>query len=191
MIAGRALSLLLAAFAAAQAQTPDIEFFEKKIRPVLAEKCYACHNSKAKSPMGGLALDTRASTLKGGASGPAIVPGKPEESRLIKALRYTDATLKMPPTGKLPDGMIAEIEKWVEMGAPDPRQDAAPARAAKGIDFEKGKKWWAFQPVRELDPPKVSDPKWARRKIDRFILAKLDENKLRPSPESGPSTRPS
>jgi Protein of unknown function (DUF1553)/Protein of unknown function (DUF1549)/Planctomycete cytochrome C len=169
------------------AQTPNTEFFEKKIRPILAEKCYACHSSKSKSPMAGLALDTRASVLKGGASGPAIVPGKPEESRLIKAVRYTDSQLKMPPTGKLPDSVIADLEKWVAIGAPDPRQDA-PATTRKEIDFEKGKKWWAFQPVKQFDQPEVATPDWPRRKIDYFILAKLEANKLHPSPAADKRT---
>jgi hypothetical protein len=170
------------------AQSPDTEFFEKKIRPVLAEKCYACHNSKSKSPMGGLALDTRAGVIKGGASGPIIVAGKPEASRLLKAVRYTDAQLKMPPTGKLPDSTIADFEQWIAMGAPDPRQDTAPTTTRQGIDFEKGKKWWAFQPVKQIDPPKTSNPQWPRRKIDNFILAKLDENKLPPSPPADKRT---
>jgi hypothetical protein len=178
----RGVCLLFAVCAVGQAQSPDTEFFEKKIRPVLAEKCYACHNSKAKSPMGGLALDTRAGLLK------VVVAGKPEESKLLKAVRYTDAQLKMPPTGKLPDSAISDLQQWIAMGAPDPRQDAAPATTRQGIDFEKGKKWWAFQPLKQLDAPNVSNPQWPRRKIDYFILAKLDENKLQPSPAADKRT---
>jgi Protein of unknown function (DUF1553)/Protein of unknown function (DUF1549)/Planctomycete cytochrome C len=181
-------ALLLVACAASQAQTPDTEFFERKIRPVLSEKCYACHSSKAKSPMGGLALDTRAGLLRGGASGPEIVPGKPNESRLVKAVHYSDTQLKMPPTGKLPDDVIANLEQWIAMGAPDPRTEAEPTAARKGIDFEKGKKWWAFQPVKELAAPPVSNPAWVNRKIDAFILAKLDANKLHPSPAADKRT---
>jgi cytochrome c553 len=171
------IGLLLLLAALAQAQAPDTEFFEKKIRPVLAGKCYACHNSAAKAPMGGLALDTRAGLHR------VVVEGK-----LLKAIRYTDAQLKMPPTGKLPDTAIADLEQWIAIGAPDPRQDAAPITTRQGIDFEKGKKWWAFQPLKELDPPKVSNPQWPRRKIDYFILAKLDENKLEPSPAADKRT---
>ncbi len=122
--------------------------------------------------MGGLALDTRAGLHS------VVVAGK-----LLKAVRYTDAQLKMPPTGKLPDAAIADFEKWIAMGAPDPRQDTAPTTARQGIDFEKGKKWWAFQPLKQLDPPTVANSQWPRRKIDYFILAKLDENEeLQPSP---------
>ena len=175
-------ALVLASCVASQAQSPDIEFFERKIRPILAEKCYACHNSKAKAPMGGLALDTRAGVLK------VIVAGKPEDSKLLKAVRYTDAQLKMPPTGKLPDAAIADLQQWIAMGAPDPRQDAAPTSTRQGIDFEKGKKWWAFQPLKPLDPPKVSDPQWPHGKIDYFLLAKLDQNKLQPSPAADKRT---
>src|SRR5687767_4267917 len=97
----------------ALAQTPDASFFEAKIRPVLANKCYACHSSKLKAPMGGLIVDTKAGLLKGGTVGPAIVPGKPAESRLLKALRFTDPHLQMPPTGKLPDNVIADFEQWI------------------------------------------------------------------------------
>ncbi|MFN7921725.1 MAG: PSD1 and planctomycete cytochrome C domain-containing protein [Bryobacteraceae bacterium] len=167
--------------ATALAQDPGLELFEKKIRPVLAEKCYACHSSKAKSPMGGLALDTRDALRQGGRSGPAIAPSKPAESRIIRAIRYGDPQLRMPPTGKLGDTAIADFERWIEMGAPDPRTSAGAPAAKKGIDFEKGRRWWAFQPAREHEVP-PSD--WARTKIDRFVLAKLAENGLKPSPEA-------
>jgi cytochrome c553/uncharacterized small protein (DUF1192 family) len=138
--------------------------------------------------MGGLALDTRAGLLRGGASGPVIVPGKPTQSRLITAVHYSDTQLKMPPTGKLPDDAIANLEQWIAMGAPDPRTEAEPAPARKGIDFEKGRKWWAFQPVKEQEAPRVSNQAWVSRKIDAFILAKLDENKLHPSPAADKRT---
>src|SRR5277367_4000225 len=99
----RFLPVLLFVGSGSFAQTPDAAFFETKIRPVLVGKCYGCHSSKLKAPMGGLALDTKAALLSGGSSGPAIVPGKPDESRLMKALSYADPELQMPPTGKLPD----------------------------------------------------------------------------------------
>src|ERR1043166_8894679 len=134
------------------AQSPDTEFFEKEIRPVLAEKCYGCHSSKLKSPMGGLVLDTKAGMMHGGNGGPSFPGGAPKGSRLLKALTYNETDLRMPPTGKLPDEKIAAFEKWIAAGAPDPRVDApasgAPAPAAKkGMDIEAGRKWWAFQPV--------------------------------------------
>src|SRR5690349_20392297 len=149
-------------------QTPDAAFFEAKIRPVLATKCYACHASTLKAPMGGLVLDTKAGLLKGGASGPVIIAGKPAESRLLKAIRYADLKLQMPPTGKLADNVIADFESWIAAGAPDPRVDAATANASpsplKGMPIEEGRKWWAFQPVRELPAPAVKDAAWPKTK---------------------------
>ena len=178
----RLFAALCALACAAQAQNTGAELFEKKIRPVLAEKCYACHSSKMKSPMGGLALDTRVGTAR------VLAPGKPGGSRLIQAIHYTDTQLKMPPGGKLPDSVIADFEAWIAAGAIDPRADAAPTAARQGIDFEKGRKWWAFQPVRELPAPPVANAAWPRRKIDAFILAGLDAHKLAPSPEADKRT---
>ncbi len=175
--------------AAAPLFAQDSTFFESKIRPVLAEKCFACHSSKLASPMGGLAMDTKAGLTKGGASGPAIVPGKPADSRLLQAIRYSNPRLQMPPTGKLPDSVIADFESWIAAGAADPRTDAAaaaPAPQYKGMSVEEGRKWWAFQPVHELPAPRVKKPAWAKTKIDRFVLAKLEHAKLAPSPEAPP-----
>src|SRR5205823_14598779 len=114
---GRWLVVLLTTLPIA-AQTNGVELFESKIRPVLAAECSACHSSAAKSPMGSLVLDTKAGLQKGGVSGPVVIPGKPEASRLLKALGYTDARLKMPPTGKLPDETIAHFAEWIAAGAP-------------------------------------------------------------------------
>jgi Protein of unknown function (DUF1553)/Protein of unknown function (DUF1549)/Planctomycete cytochrome C len=184
---------LLLAFAAVPllGQSVDNEFFEKEIRPVLATKCYACHSSKLKAPMGGLVLDTKAGLRRGGATGPVVVPGNASASRLLLALSYTDSQLRMPPTGKLSDSQIAAFEKWIAAGAPDPREDspaAAPTVARKGMDIETGRKWWAFQPLRPIAEPKVTDAAWPQRKIDTFLLAKLEQNKLGPSPEADPRT---
>ena len=153
---------------AAQTQA---EFFEKKIRPVLATRCYACHSTKLKSPMGGLTLDTREGTHR------AV------EGKLLAAIRYANPNLQMPPGGKLPDAVIADFERWVADGAPDPRQDAPTATASKpaGVDFAKGRTWWAFQPVREYAAPNTG---WARRKADGFILGELEKNDISPSPEA-------
>ncbi len=188
--------LALAAYAsvrmsAQSAQSAGDEFFEKKIRPVLANNCYACHSSKLKTPMGGLVLDTKAGLLKGGDSGPAIVPGKPAESLLLRAMRYNDLRLKMPPTDKLPDAVIADFEQWIAAGAPDPRTEtlaASVASKAHGIDFDIGRQWWSFQPVRELGAPRVKQLAWPHTKTDRFILAKLEKNSLKPSAEADPRT---
>ncbi len=106
------------------AQTPDGAFFESKIRPVLATKCYACHSSSLKAPMGGLVLDTKAGLVKSG----VVVPGKPGESRLLQAIRYADPNLQMPPTGKLPDAVIADFASWIAAGRRIPaRMERPPA----------------------------------------------------------------
>jgi hypothetical protein len=190
--------LLALAVAPLGAQTPaNAEFFENQIRPVLADRCYGCHSSKLKSPMGGLVLDTNAGVKKGGNGGPIVVPGNPAASRLYKALTYNETELRMPPTGKLPDDKIAAFETWIKAGASDPREDApagaAPAPSAKkGMDIETGRKWWAFQPVMPVPQPKVKDnafaQRWTKEKIDWFILAKLEQNKLKPSPVADPAT---
>lgn len=174
------------------------EFFEKEIRPVLADKCYGCHSSKLKSPMGGLVLDTKSGLKRGGNGGPVLVAGDPASSRLLKALTYNQTELRMPPTGKLPDDKIAAFEKWIAAGAPDPREEApdsanvAPAAVKRGMDIDTGRKWWAFQPVKALPQPKFSDSKfakrWVREKIDGFILSGLEKNKLQPSPEADRAT---
>src|SRR5579863_8524489 len=125
------LGSCLAASAFAQIPADQVEFFEKKIRPVLAESCYACHSAKRVPPKGGLRVDTRDGLRKGGDSGPAIVPGDPAASLLVKAVSYQDPDLKMPPNGKLSDNEIADLAEWVKMGAPDPRDDDEPPAPAK------------------------------------------------------------
>jgi hypothetical protein len=159
-----------------------LEFFEKKIRPALVENCYACHSEKSKRPQGGLLLDSIEAMLKGGASGqPAIVPGDPEKSLLIKAIRHTDAKLQMPMGGKLADTVIKDFEAWVKMGAPAPRA-SAPAAASNypAYNFDEARKFWSFQPLKDHQPPKVKNVAWVNSPIDRFILAKLEEKGLKP-----------
>jgi hypothetical protein len=153
-----------------------VEFFEKKIRPVLLKHCYECHSSSSKKVKGGLLLDTQAATLKGGDTGPAIVPKKVDESLLIDALRHNG--IEMPPKGKLPDAVIADFVKWVEMGAPDPRQGEGSAK--KKIDFEKAREYWAFQPVRKPSRPTVKKTDWPTSSVDYFTLAKMEEHNLSP-----------
>jgi hypothetical protein len=172
------------------AQSGGDEFFEKKIRPVLIENCYACHAAKMKNPKGGLVLDTKAGLLKGGVSGPVIVPGKPNESLLLRAIRHNDLQLKMPPGDKLPDSVVSDFEQWIAAGAHDPRTDAVTATTThpSGIDFEKGRQWWSFQTLRESPAARVKTTAWPRSKIDSFILAKLEANGLNPSPEADART---
>jgi hypothetical protein len=159
----------------------QLTFFETKIRPVLIASCYECHASDAKIIQGGLRLDSRAGLLKGGDTGTAIVPGKPDGSLLIQALRYSD--IEMPPKGKLPDSIIKDFETWVTFGAPDPRVDVGQP-AARTIDIEEGRKHWAFQPVSDPAVPAVNDESWPIDPIDRFVLARLEQVGLRPASDA-------
>jgi len=159
------------------------ELFEKRIRPVLVRHCYECHSAAAKEPKGKLRLDSRAAVRAGGESGPAIVPGKPDESPLIDALKHDG--LEMPPGKKLPDDVIGDFVRWVEIGAPDPRDEAATADQAARQTWEAQYQdridWWSLQPIVRTAPPEVSDPAWSQNVIDRFVLAKLEEHGLRPA----------
>jgi hypothetical protein len=168
---------------AAADEKAGLEFFEKKIRPVLVEHCYACHSAEAKKRRGGLVLDTRDGIRKGGDTGPAVVPGKPADSFLLTTVKYADPQIKMPPRGKLPPAVIADLEQWVKMGAPDPRVKGA-TTIARGIDIEKGRKFWAFQSPQRHPVPTVKDTAWSRTNVDRFLLAKLEANKLRPAADA-------
>ena len=161
---------------------PDLQFFETKIRPILSEECYKCHSHQADRIKGKLMLDSREAVLLGGVTGPAIVPGKPDDSLLIQAIRYTDEDLKMPPAdhgGKLSDQQIADLTEWVRRGAPDPR---VPVMAASGKAYGGvGKAHWAFQPVKKPDVPAVRDAAWVQSPIDNFVLAKLEAAGLHPN----------
>src|ERR1700683_5135448 len=155
----------------------DFEFFEMRIRPLLVDNCYKCHSAGSEKVKGGLLLDTREGLLKGGDTGPAIVAGQPDKSLLIKAVRYTDKDLQMPPKDKrLSDQQIADLVSWVKMGAPDPR--VAPATAQKpAYDFAAARRQWAFQRPKDPRLPAVKNKRWAKTPIDHFILAKLEEKK--------------
>jgi hypothetical protein len=167
--------------------TPEqVEFFERRIRPVFVEHCYECHAGAGtlRAIKGGLLLDSRSGIIRGGDSGPVIVPGDPDHSRLITAIRHTDPELKMPKK-KLPAQAIADLEAWVKQGAPDPRtDDTAAAFAAKtAIDWDKAKQWWSFRPLSAPAPPAVKNTAWPANDIDRFILAKLEPSSLAPPPQ--------
>lgn len=172
--------------AMAEPTAAQIEFFETRIRPVLVEQCYECHNS-TKNAEGGLALDQRSATLRGGDGGPIIVPGKPAESRLLAILRHEVDGLKMPQGGaKLGPAVVADFEKWIANGAPDPRNKPPTAEELSNATsweavFEKRKKWWSLQPVRRVEPPAVKHREWSEHPVDRFLLAKLEEHGLQPA----------
>lgn len=180
----------LAGFASASpASDPGLELFEQRIRPALIRYCYECHSAAATKLKGGLRLDSRDLLRQGGESGPAIIPGKPEESLLIKALRHD--TLEMPPKKKLPESVIHAFVEWIQMGAPDPRHAPPNAQEINALTWEsilaERKQWWSLQPVRKPSPPKVRDSFWVQSPIDRFILAKLEEQGLHPAAHAEPS----
>ncbi len=172
---------------------PQIEFFEKKIRPALVKHCYKCHAEEGDKIKGGLLLDTRSGIRKGGDSGPAVVPGDLNESLLIAAISYEDSSLEMPPKYKLDDDIITDLKKWVKMGAPDPRaseKDNRPAQSyTNTIDIEKGREHWAYQaPSKPTVPATEASKKWARNGIDHFVYSKLAEEELEPSADTDPLT---
>lgn len=171
------LGCFLLPCSAAEPTREQLEFFENKIRPVLSRNCYQCHSVHAERVKGGLLLDSRAASLRGGDTGPAVVPGHPEQSLLIKAIRYTDSDLQMPPRKKLSDEQIADLEKWIAMGAPDPRD----AVAMQQSRIDPSVKHWAWQPLKKPVVPDVKNKSWAQTPVDYFILAKLEENNLTPN----------
>src|SRR5947209_15373279 len=179
------LLILAIRLPAAASDSAGIDFFEKKVRPIFVENCYKCHSAEAAKLKGGLLLDTRDGVLKGGDTGPAIIAGDVEKSLLIKAVRYTDENLQMPPKNKkLAPEQIAELEAWVKMGAPDPRV-TTPSTKPKVPDASKH---WAFQPIKTAAVPRTKNQRWVRTPVDAFILAKLEEKKINPSPQADKRT---
>src|SRR3984893_89076 len=157
------------------AQTPAAteeqkEFFENRVRPVLAQNCFTCHTN---SQMGGLRLDSREGMLKGGKSGPAVVPGDAEKSMLITAIRQT-TEIKMPKNGHLTEAQIGDLTSWVKDGAVWPEAPKSSQSAGYVIRPDQ-RKFWSFQPLSKPEPPKVKDAAWSGSNIDRFVLAKLDK----------------
>ena len=172
------------------AQTPSaeqVEFFEKSIRPVLADNCYRCHGEDVEELKGGLNLTYREGLLSGGDSGPTLVPGEIEKSLIVEAIEYGDEDFRMPPKEKLAEEAISSIKKWIAMGAPDPRDQPL---AQGGLEDDKTwvavreqrQKWWSFQPVQQPQPPNVAQANWAKHPVDRFIRAKIDAAGLSPAP---------
>ena len=158
--------------------TDQARFFETAIRPLLADHCYECHGPDEQES--GLRVDSLAGMLKGGKAGPSIAAGKPESSLLITAVGYRDNTLQMPPDEKLTKRQIADLTRWVKMGAPHPDGDSARAVRSSGIDLDEVRKHWAFRPPLKPKAPTVSDLAWVRTPVDAFILARLDAAKLEP-----------
>lgn len=181
----------VSAATAADTITPDqLEFFEKKVRPILAESCYKCHSVEEGKSRGGLTLDTREGVMKGGEGGPALVPGNAEKSLLIQAVRYEDRDTQMPPNKdggkKLADAQIAVLTEWVKMGAPDPRT-ASTAKKLTGLT-KTAREHWSFQPVKKPSVPAVQNRAWCATPVDAFILEKIESKGMSPSPMADKET---
>ena len=160
------------------ATAEGLAFFEKSIRPVLVKECYSCHSAESEKVKGGLRLDTRVGLRQGGDNGPSLISGNAAKSLLVKALKHVD-DLAMPPKKKLEDAIVADFEKWITMGAPDPREGSAKV-AKNEIDIEKGRQFWSFQPVKKPTVPNVKNAAWATSDVDRFLLAELEAKGLEP-----------
>ena len=143
------------------------------------QKCYECHSAKSKNIRGGLLLDSREGIRKGGESGAAVVPGKPDESLLLGAIKYED--FEMPPKGKLPKSVVADFATWIKMGAPDPRNAKSITKTSRAIDFEKARRHWSLRPIEKLTPPRIKNRNDNLSPIDRFIRSKLEKHEIKPA----------
>jgi hypothetical protein len=160
-----------------------MEFFERRIRPVLVKRCYECHSGQADEIKGGLRVDSRDAIRRGGDSGPAVVPEDADASLLIEAILYK--SFEMPPDGRLSEEEIADFQRWIQMGAPDPRDDAESASQAEAapIDWVAAREFWSFRPPVRHDPPLADDPHVIRT-MDGFIVARLRDAGLEPNPSA-------
>ena len=165
----------------------QLEFFESKIRPVLNDKCYRCHSNKSGKMRGGLRLDTKLLTHIGGDEGPAVVPGDLQESLLYQAIIYAD--LEMPPKRQLPSSVIEDFRQWIAMGAPDPRvtELAVVKTSITKEDIQEAREnFWAYQQPVKTPSPEVANTEWSSKKIDRFVLAGIEEIGLNPAADALP-----
>jgi len=182
--------LLIGAVAAAADSAPSAEglaLFEKKIRPVLVAQCYQCHSAQAAQVKGGLLLDTRAGVRRGGESGEIVTPGEPAKSLLIQALKYSIDAPAMPPRKQLSAEVIADFEQWIKLGVPDPRDGKSVIVKSHEIDIEKGRRFWAFVPPRNGEPPAVKNSSWPLTTEDRFLLAAMESKGLKPVGDADPN----
>ena len=165
-----------------EGQRAKLEFFEKKIRPVLVEHCYECHSAESKTLQGGLSLETAQGLAQGGDSGPALIPEKSDQSLIIQALRYEST--QMPPRGKLSDEVIADFVQWVDSGAADPRVgDSAPIK--KSIDFDQARLFWSFVSPKNPELPATKRSGWTESSLDHFTLAAMEARQLSPVSKAG------
>ena len=169
------------------ADDAGIRFFERRVRPLLVKHCYECHSEEAGESNGELLVDSRDGLLKGGQLGPAIKPGKPDGSLLLEAVSYSNEDLLMPPKKRLSEDEIAVLKKWIKMGAPDPRR-ANVTKKDESIDFVKARQHWAFRPIETPKLPNVNDSEWPLQTMDRFILARLESEGLKPNEPADPVT---
>ncbi|MCA9182288.1 MAG: PSD1 domain-containing protein [Planctomycetales bacterium] len=198
-----ALDSLLSAGEPDKIPQPELDFFEQHIRPLLIEHCYECHGDQDQS--GGLRLDSRTAWQAGGDSGALLTAGKPNESRLVEAVRYENLNLQMPPSGKLSAGQIAAIEQWVTLGAPDPRDGPAQAdntdaaresdvegtaqhKPLKGMSIEEGREFWSFKPLSNPAVPTPRDLARVNTAVDAFVLTQLEAAGIAPAPPADKRT---
>jgi mono/diheme cytochrome c family protein len=169
---------------AAEPTTEQSAFYVDKVLPIFAENCYRCHSAEGGKDKGGLTLDSRDGMLKGGDTGPAVVPGDAEKSLLIKAVGYKDTDLQMPPKGeKLSPAQVADLSAWVKMGAPVPANGKAILSKLSGLT-DKARSHWAYQPVKKPQVPVNKNQQWCRTPVDCFILQKLEAATMFPSPDA-------
>ena len=186
-LSGTAVGLALLSFGVAadyargaQISSDQFEYFERKVRPVLAGQCYSCHSSQIDTPFAGLRLDSREAMLAGGDSGPAILPGNATGSRLMQMLR--GEPVLMPPTGRLEGDVIEAFAEWIRVGAPWPDEPAVTDAGSDSFDLDARKQaHWVWQDVRDVKAPLVENEAWPANPVDNFILAKLEDNGLRPA----------
>lgn len=180
-------SLLFLSSALLQANPEQLEFFEAKVRPVLIEHCYNCHSTEAEKLKGGLLLDSREGWQTTGDSGPSIVPGDPEASLFITAIRYEDPDMEMPPKKRLAPEVVADLEAWVRMGAPDPREAPSGGFKIRNVlyDPKDADAHWAFQPIQNPEVPKLNHP-WIQTPIDAFLLQEMQKSGVEPSSPADP-----
>ncbi len=183
--AARLLAVCLLTVAGGAHAGTDLEFFENNIRPLLVKRCYECHSADEKIKAG-LQLDVAEGWKQGGETGPALVPGDPELSLLIRAVRYQNADLEMPPKGRLPDVEIALLEEWVKRGAPDPRSGKQKMKREIGIDLEEGRRFWVFLPLVKPDLPAVADSTWPLTPVDFFIREAQESKGISPVATASP-----
>ncbi|MEZ6128106.1 MAG: DUF1553 domain-containing protein [Planctomycetaceae bacterium] len=169
------------------ASAGEFDHFERKIRPLLSQHCYECHSSRAKTVHGGLKLDSASGLQKGGDSGEVINTKQPDASLLLETIHY-EGDIQMPPTGKLPDAVIAELTAWVRSGAPFPPSTDTQVETEREIDIAAGRQFWSFQPVTEHSLPETIHNGWPQQRLDSFVLAAMEREGLSPSPPADKAT---